>query len=270
MTGIMAIEESAILLLEKIENIKRLSALSRIRVSGSRNIARIFKTQERILMWKLSFHTASFREATPPVPPGFEESWDAAALGTETTFIAAIERLVKLAMVGGMKTAKQLTLPGISPISFSLENPRAVQYLRQYGANRVTQINEVTRRIIRNIMAEGIARGDSYQKIARAIRAQFQDFSYQRSKLIAITEAGNAYEEGNLIVARDLQAKGSKMEKSWHTANDSKVEEQCWANQEAGWIPLDDMFPGGVDRPLQHPRCRCAALYRRVAIAKAA
>ena len=33
--------------------------------------------------------------------------------------------------------------------------------------------------------------------------------------------------------------------------------EDCQENADAGWIDIDDEFPGGVDEPPQHPNCDC-------------
>ena len=107
--------------------------------------------------------------------------------------------------------------------------------------------------------------------MAKAIKDRYQEFAVgvpqqhirSRAELISITEAGMAYESGSSIVVRDLQDAGLRMEKSWLTVGDQRVDPHCAANQAQGWIAFDEAFSDGSMQPLSHPACRCTALYRR-------
>lgn len=168
--------------------------------------------------------------------------------------------------------ARSLELGALSKIAevgmdlkFDLTNPRAVSYLRDYGAAQVTKINEATRDVLKALITQASNEGWSYNRTAEAIIERFNEFTVgkpqehidSRAHLVAVTETGNAYAEGNMIVARDLQAAGLELEKSWDTVGDSKVSEGCRGNEAAGWIPLDQAFPSGHQRPLRFPGCRC-------------
>ncbi len=85
-----------------------------------------------------------------------------------------------------------------------------------------------------------------------------------RAQLIAVTESGAAYEQGNRALVDQLAAAGLQMEKSWLDVGDSRVSDGCQTNAAADWIPVEDTFPAGADQPPLHPACRCTALYRRV------
>ena len=74
----------------------------------------------------------------------------------------------------------------------------------------------------------------------------------------------DAYEEASLIQSQSLQAAGLPMEKYWSTIGDDKVCDVCRENEGAGWIPLDDAFPGGHMRPLAHDGCRCGMLTQMI------
>lgn len=150
-----------------------------------------------------------------------------------------------------------------SDIVFSLENPRAVAYTENYAATQVKGINETSKSELRNVLARGVDNGWSYTRLARAIKDTFNTFSSQRAHLIAVTEIGNAYQEGNMIVAHDLQASGLTMEKHWKTVGDDRVDPDCKANDDEGWITVANTFSSGHQRPLAHPRCRCVLQYRR-------
>jgi uncharacterized protein with gpF-like domain len=156
-------------------------------------------------------------------------------------------------------------------ISFDLKNPRAVNYLRDYGAKLVTKINETTRETLQTLIAQGAEEGWSYKRTASEIISRFEEFAIgkpqehidSRAHLIAITETGNAYEEGNRITAKDLQDAGIEQEKFWSTVGDDRVSDGCRENEDANWIGIDEEFPSGHQRPMRFPGCRCIALYRR-------
>jgi hypothetical protein len=123
---------------------------------------------------------------------------------------------------------------------------------------------------LNTILTQAADEGWSYQRTAEAIIDRYKEFAIgkpqehidSRAHLIAVTEVGNAYVEGNMIVARDLQDAGVEMEKAWSTVGDSKVTEECKANEAQGFIPIDQPFLSGDMRPLRFPGCRCDLLTR--------
>lgn len=156
-------------------------------------------------------------------------------------------------------------------IAFNLANPRAVQYLNQHGAQNVRGINDTTRSYLQTVITQGVDEGWSYQKMAKAIKDRYAEFAVgvpqqhirSRAELIAVTESGEAYEAGSEMPVRDLQDAGLRMEKSWLTVGDKRVEQHCLDNEAQGWIPFDEAFSDGSMRALAHPACRCSTLYRR-------
>jgi hypothetical protein len=154
--------------------------------------------------------------------------------------------------------------------SFTLANPRAVAYLRDYGALRVAGINETTRQYLQTVITDGVEQGWSYNRMAKAISDRYAEFRVgvpqkgirSRAHMIAITEAGDAYSQGTMGVAQDLAAAGLAMEKHWLVTG-GEICPLCLGNGAEGWIPLDDDFSSGHSRPLGHPGCRCALQTRR-------
>ncbi|MEO8269846.1 MAG: hypothetical protein ABI557_09000, partial [Aureliella sp.] len=68
----------------------------------------------------------------------------------------------------------------------------------------------------------------------------------------------------NSIVISDLASAGLQMQKKWLTTNDSKVDQDiCAANQAQGWIDVDEDFQSGDATAPGHILCRCTTLYRR-------
>lgn len=228
---------------------------------------------------------AAFRQQGTAFQAGFdEEDWetdwgsalDGAAAATVGAFADPIVSAAGQAMVRGAEdAAAELDIE----IDFKLDNPRAVEYLRQHGAEQVSKINDTTRSRLRTLIADGVEQHLSYDQIARQIIAEYNEFAVgrpqqhidSRAHLIATTEIGNAYSFGNMFVAQQLKQSGLRMEKKWLTVHDGKVcSELCAANEQQEWIPVDDEFQSGHQHPLAHPACRCSCLYRRVAVAAGA
>lgn len=194
--------------------------------------------------------------------------FDAAAKETFTMFLDPLESTASAGLVKG--AANLIADLGVE-MAFNLKNPRAVTYLRQHGAENVRGINDTTRSYIQTVITQGVDEGWSYGRMAKAIETRYAEFAVgvpqehirSRAELIAVTESGMAYESGSSIVVADLQDGGLKMEKSWLTVGDNRVDPHCLANQAQGWIAFDDAFSDGSMQPLSHPACRCTALYRR-------
>lgn len=229
-----------------------------------------------------------------------EEDWlrflDGAQLETREIVMEAFHAGVTPALVAGIaQTAAEINAElgsaGVPPIThsvakalsgepiavvlgirFDLDNPRAVEYLQREGANLVASINGTTRDYIRTVITEGVRAGQSYNEMAKAITERYAEFAVgrpqkhieSRAHMIAVTEVGQAYSQGNYLVGERLRDAGLGMEKAWDTMGDGNVCEICSGNEGAGWIPFDSAFPSGHMHPLGHPACRCAALYRRV------
>jgi hypothetical protein len=227
---------------------------------------RFFQQQRR------TFGQGAGQALTPgETPPAnvFDQALESALDAGAPAMAAAVQTAVEASLLAGM-TATVVDLGGIG-ISFSLQNPRALAYLREYGALRVTQINETTRVEMRDLIVRMVEERATYDQVARAISARWSEMAVgkpqlhidSRAHLIAVTEVGNAYEQGNQIVVQDMAGLGLAMEKHWLTVGDDRVSDGCAENEAAGWIPIDEPFPSGDDRPLRFPGCRCTTMYRR-------
>lgn len=236
-----------------------------------RQVRGYFKAQQRqsrIVFRRQAFGVVEAARATPPQPwdPAFDTYWAAVTAATDSILEVAFIDAANLALeAGGTEALRQAAIG----LKFDLENPRAVQWIEENGAWLVAGVTDTTKEALRKIIADGLADGQSYAQIAKSIATAFDEFSRTRAQLISITEVGNAYEAGAQQAAQVL-ASGFPMEKSWLTAEDDRVEEECAGNAMDGWLPLDANFSSGDMRPLAHPRCRCTCLYRRAVMARAA
>ena len=201
-----------------------------------------------------------------------EDDWlrvfDVATRETIDLFLDPIQAAARAALAAGADA----TLAEVEiDIAFNLANPRAVQYLDEHGYGLISQINEVTRGNIATIVSNGVNEGWSYNRMAREISSLYSEMAVgkpqahieSRAHLIAITEAGQAYEAGSNIVVRDLQEAGLAMEKKWLTVGDDRVSQGCRDNAAEGWIPYSQAFSSGHQHPLRFPGCRCTTLYQR-------
>lgn len=206
-----------------------------------------------------------FSEALPPSE--VELIWAQVQLETVKLFAAPIDAAVAKALeYGGIAILGEV---GMKP-RFDLKNPRAVDYLKDYGADLVKGINETTRDTLQTLISNATDEGWSYKRTAEAIIERFEQMAVgkpqehidSRAHLIAVTETGQAYEEGSRIVAKDLQDAGLDVEKSWSTVGDVKVSDGCKENEADGWIGIDKLHSSGHQRPLRFPGCRCEERYR--------
>jgi hypothetical protein len=207
--------------------------------------------------------------------------WDEAAGDGDDLIEEAIVGAAKAALRAGAESLlgvvakKTLVQYGIS---WTLENPAAVAYLEAHGAELVSRIDEATRGDLRSLIEAAMREGRTYDQLADDIQKQFQHYgdpdSYwrfdasrpqahidSRAHLIAVTEIGEAYEDGELQAAREMQAAGLTVVKWWSTMGDDRVSELCLGNEADGEIPLDEPHTSGHMHPLGHPACRCTENY---------
>jgi hypothetical protein len=240
---------------------------------AERQIALAFVRQGREFLTRLAKQKGRFaveeslREGTAE-ELGWEPMFNAAELETLSMLEAPIGSVAQAALLAGAReTIRDLAVE----MSFELDNPRAVAFLKGRAAVRVTLINATTREQLRTMLTEAMENGWSYAKTAKAVNEKFDGFAGKlpqehlrsRAELVAVQEAGEAYEAGTHAVGQELQAMGLEMEHAWLTVGDSRVSDQCWGDQGAGWIPLGDAFPSGNERPPGHVACRCTGLMRR-------
>lgn len=221
----------------------------------------LFGRQGRAFLARLARRRKSFDEALSP--KDWRADWNVVALGTSKGIRQILDRTIRRALKSG--TMQALGQVGVG-VSFDLKNPRAVRFLRNRAAKRVTAINDQTRDYLKTVLTNAADKGWSYQRTAAKITERFAEFSRSRAELIATTEIGNAYEAGNRMVVDELASGGGlPMEKAWITVGDDRVDEEiCGPNEDAGWIPLEDDFPSGDQEPEGHPGCRCTCDYRVV------
>jgi|GEM_PF-4315610 len=136
--------------------------------------------------------------------------------------------------------------------SFNLTNKDVLQYLENYAAERVAQVNTVTRKLLKETIVAGYKSGKGPQEITKMIKDLFTTFSERRAKVIAFTElsisAGEARYES--YVRRNITYK------KWITRGPRPCP-ICTGNRDQGQISMTQEFIGGQLTVPAHPLCMC-------------
>ncbi len=159
----------------------------------------------------------------------------------------------------GFSVSLTAEFPGMPPeqvqrLSSEYAITRGARLLRLDGD---LNIAEATRRRVNEVVSGALERGESLGKVQKALREDFA-FSRARADLVARTETATALGEG----AKGAALAQGRNQKRWVTQGDEGVDEDCLANEAAGWIKVGDPFPSGHDVVPAHPDCRCANGYR--------
>lgn len=168
--------------------------------------------------------------------------------------------LAAVIAAAGQAQLAQLGL-GTDDGMFGVVNKRAVKAAADQSAELVSNIDDATRSALQDLIAKGLANGDSIDEIAEAIASMkvggSNAFGEDRADLIANTEVANANSQGALEGAKAAAENGVDLKKVWLIADDGCCDD-CQDNSDAGAINLDDDFPSGDSEPTAHPNCRCA------------
>lgn len=148
---------------------------------------------------------------------------------------------------------------------FSLIDRWALQYAQEKSAGLVGKrwiggrlvdakkkgwrIDEATRELLKQDIAEAISEGWSTQTL-RKVLAENYAFSRARADMIARTETNFVY---TFAQKKSWQESGVVKFKVWLISEDPC--ELCMENAETGEMPIDTDFPNG-DPPV-HPNCTC-------------
>jgi hypothetical protein len=148
-------------------------------------------------------------------------------------------------------------------ISFNLKNPRAVDYLKKHGEEFLIYFDNKIRFQLNRLIIKAIDEGWSYKRTAEVIIERFPSIKYDQALQTVIYVTGNAFEQSSLDTAHDMQSAGLQMVKLWDSIGDDHVCEKCKQNEKISWIPLNNPFPTGHQRPLAHDGCRCSMKTKR-------
>lgn len=145
----------------------------------------------------------------------------------------------------------------LDEISFSLDwdmaNSAAADWARTYGYELVGGINNTSRTMVQQAVADffdqGLSIDDLRDKLSRV-------FGPVRAEGIAVTEVTRAVTESGKLMQKEMEAQGVRMVPIHNTSNDERVCPIC--------VPRDQQeIKDGRYAPL-HVRCRCWTSYQVV------
>lgn len=262
MPAITAIQVSN--LLEAVRVLNREKVLAKIEKKLEKQMQVLFRKQGRLFRERLKKYQGQFTESLADAD--LADILDSVGNDSADEMHQIIHVANSTAYGWGIDAASDIG----HVISFKVGHPEAMKWLDEHAAEMVTKIDETTRGYISGVVQQGVEEGWSYSRMAREISGRYEEFAVgmpqghieSRAYLVAVTETGNAYEQGHRDSMDVLTSQGLNVEKSWNTMGDDLVTEECAANEDAGWIPIDEDFPSGDQQPLRFPGCRCNATYQ--------
>jgi len=244
--------------------------------SMSKDMARFFRHQGNVL---LEYLPEEFDDSD------FSRAWDRTQLETYLEFrdlllkhkrraaytcLRALENELSVPM---QEAAKPRTIG--TKISFDDFDEEAYKHIEQYAGARISQIDDTTKKDIREIIAKGFkgelqpdgtTKYKTHQQIAKDIKDKFKEFGdpvkgpshiRNRAHLVAVTELREAGETSKQLARNRMEERGWQMLKRWMNMGDDRVSDGCIENGNAGWIDNKEAFPSGHQFPPRFPGCRC-------------
>lgn len=146
--------------------------------------------------------------------------------------------------------------------TFNVDPMDALRYAKDNAGAKIKGIDDYSKKRVNDLVTQGIENGWWYNKLANEIKRDFA-FSAYRARLIASQEIGQAYLSGKATQFERYTTRFNQRGwKKWVSHKDDRTTEGCLHNDEAGWIPYDQLFPSGHMWPTRFPWCRCNCVYR--------
>lgn len=139
---------------------------------------------------------------------------------------------------------------------FELKEKRLLTTIKNRAKELPRLIDKTTQDWIARTIEEGLKNKLSNYEIAKLIREAAKRTATERAELIAENEAALMLGELEMEVYKRNNIKYKK----WITQRDELTCPSCIANEEAGEISIDEVFPSGHLASPAHYRCRCFIL----------
>lgn len=134
------------------------------------------------------------------------------------------------------------------------------------GVVRGETIDQLTNRLVKLGGPSGLVYTQGKEGSPRAKAEYISEGLFRRyrhyAERLAVTETVNAYNSFAMVGMDELEAEDPGYFKRWDAAIDKRTCTQCGRYDDVV-VKLDAKFPGGIDHPPLHPRCRCAQVVWR-------
>lgn len=139
----------------------------------------------------------------------------------------------------------------------AMPGDKLAEYLADHSLSKLTGgWNATTLERLRNALADSYSAGGTAEQIEQALQDTIDSFSDFRAAMIAQTEVNAAYNFGRKELARAAGMEEKAVDP------DGEACEFCMEQVDAGWIPIDEVFPSGDDGAPFHPNCDCGSSFR--------
>jgi len=129
-------------------------------------------------------------------------------------------------------------------ISFDLLNPKFLDWIKEFGAEKVTEINDTTKGKLSKTLAEGITEGEGIPKLRDRVSSVMTEAKTSRTELIARTETVSTVNYGNI----ETMAAGGVKKHTWLTAIDGR-ERPSHAAINGETVKIGEPFSNGLLYP---------------------
>lgn len=159
-----------------------------------------------------------------------------------------------------------------SSVGMNMDNPRARKFIRESAGNLIKEIDETTKKRLRDELEEGIKEGAGIPELQKRVKKVFDNATDSRAEMIARTEVIKA---SNFASVESWRQSGVVEAKEWLTAGDERVDPLCLAMDGKVMILKDIFFKEGdtftvgehsmtfehdVPEPPMHVGCRCTLI----------
>jgi len=168
------------------------------------------------------------------------------------------KELIKVAVfVNGLRILSEL--PGVA-VSFDIDNPRAVAWIKRKVFKFSYEVNDTTIRKLRDVLVEALNAGETIREIAARVEELFGHAERYRNEMIARTETISAT---NYRAYEAIKQSGLMAKKEWISTIDERTRDSH-TEMDGETAGLDEpfsnglQFPGDPDGPAEEViNCRC-------------
>ncbi|MCY6957862.1 phage minor head protein [Clostridium brassicae] len=142
---------------------------------------------------------------------------------------------------------------------FAIIREDYLQWLEEYGAEQVVNINTTTKELTKRIIKNGLMNGDSIDSISEELSSRIKEYTKARAVNIAETEMHNSFMRSNFLTG---EVSGFKFKK-WISAQDASVR-PSHQSLDGMVVKVSEDFKPGLSYPgdprasaKETIRCRC-------------
>ena len=149
-------------------------------------------------------------------------------------------------------------------VDWKLVNPKIAEHIREQAGDRIKgEVNETTKKQLREELSDGVDAGESVQQLRKRVRSVFEDAAGYRAEAIARTEVcrssgwatAESFRDSGVVEKREWVATPGPRTRDAHAAMDTQVRGVDEDFEAPDGETAD--HPGGFGVPELDINCRC-------------